>query len=464
MAREFKLPDLGEGIHEGEIVDILVAVGDQVKEDQPILVIETDKATTEIPSPFTGKVSEIRVNKGDQVHVGDVLLVFDGDGAAEGPEVRAQPSPVEASTPETVPTTAPAQEPPAPAQQPPVPPPPAQPPAKREGPVPAAPSTRRLARELGVDLALVPPSGPAGLVTADDVRAFAEGKAAAPAPGAAPPPAAPPSEARPAPAQAPAAAPQAGGPLAPIAPPPLPDFTRWGQVERVPLRSVRRSTARHMALAWSQIPHVNHQDVADITELEAFRQSHKEAVKQQGGSLTLTVFALKAVVAALKAFPRFNSSLDTATEEIVLKHYYHVGVATDTDRGLLVPVVRDVDRKSLSQLAQELPKLVQRTQSGEVALEEMQGGTFTITNIGILGGTGFAPIVNYPEVAILGIGKARLQPVIRGDLEAFQVVPRLILPLVLAFDHRVLDGAEAARFTNLVIEILEDPNKLMLNV
>jgi pyruvate dehydrogenase E2 component (dihydrolipoamide acetyltransferase) len=219
-----------------------------------------------------------------------------------------------------------------------------------------------------------------------------------------------------------------------------------------------------MALAWSQIPHVSHQDVADITELEAFRQKYKGQLKEQGGSLTLTVFALKAVVAALKAFPRFNASLDTTTEEIVLKHYYHIGVATDTDRGLLVPVVRDVDHKSISELALELPTLVQRTQAGQVTLEEMQGGTFTITNIGILGGTGFQPIVNYPEVAILGIGKARLQPVIRGDESSFQVVPRLMLPLVLAFDHRVLDGAEAARFTNVVIDILQDPNKLVLNV
>lgn len=433
MPREFRLPDLGEGIHEGEVVDVLVQTGAEVKEEQAILVVETDKAAVEIPSPYSGKVTEIRVKKGDIVQVGDVMLVFDGGEGALLPEA-VPPTPAEAQP--AAPAAAEAKQAAAP-----------QPVAQREGPVPAAPSTRRLARELGVDLALVPPSGPAGLVTAEDVRSFAEGRAAmAPvAPSAAPAPAAP------------AAAP------APSTAPPLPDPARWGQVERVALRSVRRATARHMALAWSQIPHVNHQDLADITELEALRGRHKNQLREQGGSLTLTVFLLKAVVAALKAFPRLNASLDTATEEIVLKHYYHIGVATDTDRGLLVPVIRNVDRKSMTELAMELPKLVERTQAGQATLEEMQGGTFTITNIGILGGTGFAPIVNYPEVAILGVGKAKLQPVIRGDEHDLQVVPRLMLPLVLAFDHRVNDGADAARFMNRIIEMLEDPNKLMLN-
>jgi pyruvate dehydrogenase E2 component (dihydrolipoamide acetyltransferase) len=219
-----------------------------------------------------------------------------------------------------------------------------------------------------------------------------------------------------------------------------------------------------MALAWSQIPHVSHQDVADITELEAFRRKHLDEVIAQGGRLTLTVFAMKAAVVALKAHPRFNSSLDLHREEIVLKNYFHVGVAVDTERGLLVPVVRDVDHKSITELAVELPQLVERTRRGEARLEEMQGGTFTITNPGQLGGTGFAPIINYPEVAILGVAQARWQPVVRGEGEEAPVVPRFLLPLVLTFDHRVADGAEAARFTNTLIGMLEDPGRLLLSV
>jgi pyruvate dehydrogenase E2 component (dihydrolipoamide acetyltransferase) len=246
--------------------------------------------------------------------------------------------------------------------------------------------------------------------------------------------------------------------------PELPDFGRWGAVERVPLRSVRRSTAKHMARAWSQIPHVSHQDVADVTELEAFRQKYKDEIAAQGGGLTLTVFVMKAAVAALKAHPRFNASLDADTEEIVLKKYYHIGLAVDTERGLLVPVVRDVDRKSIAELAVEVKELVTRTRDGEASLEEMQGGTLTITNPGPLGGTAFAPIVNYPEVAILGMARASWQPVVRGKGEDAEIVPRFLLPLVLAFDHRVVDGADAARFTNTIIEILEDPDRLLVRI
>jgi pyruvate dehydrogenase E2 component (dihydrolipoamide acetyltransferase) len=232
----------------------------------------------------------------------------------------------------------------------------------------------------------------------------------------------------------------------------------------VQLRSVRRSTAKHMALAWSQIPHVSHHDVADITALEALRQRSKERVAERGGSLSLTVFVMKAAVAALKEYPRFNASLDADTEEIILKRYYHLGIATDTERGLLVPVVRDVDRKSVTQLSFELVDLLERTRSGDATLEEMQGGTFTITNPGPLGGTSFSPIVNYPEVAILGMARAKWQPVVRGDGEAREIVSRYLLPLVLTFDHRVVDGADAARFVGMVVRILEDPDTLLLMI
>jgi pyruvate dehydrogenase E2 component (dihydrolipoamide acetyltransferase) len=445
MAREFKLPDLGEGIHEGEIIKVLVSEGDEVKEDQPILEVETDKATVEIPSPYAGTVTEIRVARGDLVNVGDVLLVFSD---VEGAEKVAAPK--DEAPPE--------EEKPKPEEEPPEAKKPAEPaPERREGPVPASPATRRLARELGVDLRQVPGSGPGGRVSSEDVRQFAErGKEEVEKKKEAAPP---PEERRP-------AAPAEVSPLRPSAVPvpPLPDFGKWGEVERVPLRSVRRSTAKHMALAWSQIPHVSHQDIADVTELEAFRQKYKAQVAEQGGSLTLTIFVMKAAVAALKAHPRFNASLDADTEEIVLKKYYHLGIAVDTERGLLVPVVRDVDRKSMTELSAELKELVQRTRSGEVSLEELQGGTFTITNPGPLGGTAFAPIVNYPEVAILGMAQAQWQPVVRGKGDEAEILPRFLLPLILSFDHRVVDGADAARFVSLIIDILEDPDKLLVSV
>ncbi len=437
MSQTFKLPDLGEGIHKGEVVAVLVQVGDTVQEDQPILVVETDKAAVEIPSPFSGVVNQINVKPGDLVHVGDEMIVF-GDGVVQAAPPKPSPHVVETvRLPEAAP---------APAER-----------AADGRPVPASPATRRLARELGVDLRQVGGSGPAGLVTAEDVRAFADGgvqAVVAPVPRPAQPE-----------AQVGAAAPVSTV-LRPSAVPvpPLPDFTRWGEVERIPLRSVRRATAKHMALAWSQIPHVSHNDSADITELERFRREHKGAVESAGGRLSVTVFVLKAVVAALKAFPMVNASLDADLEEVVLKRYYHIGVAADTERGLVVPVLRDVDRKSITELAIELTELVARAREGRVTLGELQGGTFTVTNIGMLGGTGAAPIVNYPEVAILGMARAQLQPVVRGTLEEYQIVPRLMLPLMLAFDHRVLDGADAARFMNMVLGMLEDPAKLLLAI
>ena len=456
MPNEFKLPDLGEGIHEGEVVEVLVSVGDNVEDGQSILILETDKATTEVPAPVTGVVKEIKVKPGDVVNVGDVMMVFDeveeGEPATEEKEEAAREEPAaeepaaeekqrakqQKSTGEKEPAAAAkkkAPEPEAKAE-----------PAKREakGPVPAAPSTRRLARELGVDLHQVTPSGAGGRVTDEDVRTFAE-QAEQPAAG---------EEERP--AEAAPAKPAAA------AAPSLPDFSQWGEVERMPLRSIRRATAKHMAQAWAQIPHVTHEDVADVTELEAFRRKHKDDVAARGGSLSMTVLVMKAVVAGLKAQPRFNASLDTANEEIILKHYYHLGVAVDTDRGLIVPTIRDVDRKSIIELSIELKELIDRVRGGDVNREDTVGGTFTITNVGPLGGTALGPIINYPQVAILGMAQARLQPVVHGDEDRFQIVPRRILPLVVGFDHRVVDGADAARFLNVVIEALESPDKLFM--
>jgi pyruvate dehydrogenase E2 component (dihydrolipoamide acetyltransferase) len=452
MAKEFKLPDLGEGIHEGEVLDVKVSKGDQVEEDQTILEVETDKAAVEIPSPYSDVVTDIRVESGDVVHVGDVLMTFGGtgDNVPQEPEPEEAEETDEAKRPEKAPSKEREErergEP------------------KREGVVPAAPSTRRIARELGVDLHDVPPSGPAGRVTTADVRGYAEGeREEAPEREAAPD-----REER-------ERQPLLMGVSTWEEPPSLPKFEKFGDVERIPLRSVRRATARQMALAWSQIPHVSTQDLADITELETLRRRYKDEVDEQGGNLTLTVFALKALTNALKQYPKFNASLDVENEEIVIKRYYNIGVAVDSDRGLIVPVIRDVDRKSVLELSQALSELVERTRKGEAGIEDMQGGTLTITNIGPLGGTSFAPIINFPEVAILGMAQAKIQPVARrrelGPEESYDsltdgydFVPRLMLPLILSFDHRVNDGAEAQRFMNALIEQFENPEKLLLGL
>jgi pyruvate dehydrogenase E2 component (dihydrolipoamide acetyltransferase) len=476
MPVKFKMPDPGEGIHEAEILEILVAEGDRVEEDQPLMRIETDKADVELPSPVSGTVKQILVSDGDVVEVGDVLVVIleegedqDGEQAKEdkaddlasaekeqqagneeerkkqerksedakdnGEEPKKEKtrgkkaSEKKESKPEEKSATE-AQKSKSREEAP------------RKGPVPATPATRRLARELDVALDQVEPSGPGGRVTPEDVKAQAEGDQKKSQKEKETPAAVKPAETE--------------GPE-------LPDFSQWGEVERTPLRSIRRATAKRMALAWSEIPHVTHEDLADITELEKFRQDNKDDIDNQGGALTLTVFAIKAAVAALKAYPRFNASLDIEAGEIISKKYFHIGVAVDTDRGLLVPVVRDADCKSMVELAREVTELAERTRRGEVEPRDMSGGTFTITNVGPLGGTGFTPIINFPQVAILGLAKARLQPMIRGDINDFDVVPRLMLPLVLGFDHRIVDGADAARFLGEVIRLLESPQNLMLS-
>jgi pyruvate dehydrogenase E2 component (dihydrolipoamide acetyltransferase) len=424
MARTFKLPDLGEGIHEGEVLAVLVTVGDTVREGDPILEVETDKAAVEIPSPVDGTVAEIRVKPGELVKVGDVLMTFETDGtdaadAAAGSPATDEPAAPPRTAAETPDTGG----------------------KRKRPPVPASPATRRLARELGVDLYAVTASGPQGLVTAEDVQAFAA-KDSAPGPG-----------------ETAEAAAAAGPPEAP----PLPDFDQWGATERIPLRAIRKSTARRMALAWSQIPHVHTQDWVDLTELEALRRKHREAVAAQGGRLTLTVFALKAAAAALKRFPDFNASLDAAAGEIVRKHYFHIGVAVDTDDGLIVPVVRDVDRKSLRELAVELADLVDRTRRRKATREELQGATFTLTNVGPLGGGHFSAIINPPQVAIMGMGAARLEPVVlAAGGGPPKIVPRLLMPLVVCVDHRVLDGADAIRFMLTIKSILQDPEELLM--
>src|SRR3989454_308018 len=366
MARAFVLPDLGEGLTEAEIVKVLVQEGDLVQEDAPLLEVETDKATVEIPSPLTGRVTQIHVQPGQTVKVGAVLVTFDEEG---GRSPLPAPSPTRAPSSSTPPTPS------------------------HVGPVAATPATRRLARELGVDLRTVRGgTGPGGRVTDDDVRAAAGGRQPAPSQ---------PVAERPAPAALAVAK-----PLAPvgITPPALPKFEQWGPVERQPLSHLRRTIAERMTLSATLVPHVTHFDRADITELDAIIRRNVEPARQRGLTLTLTSFLLKAAALALLEHPQFNASLDPAAGELVLKRYYHLGVAVATDRGLIVPVIRDVDRKPLPELQRELAALAQRVREGKATLEDLRGGTFTLTNIGALGGTGAVPIINYPEVAVLGGG------------------------------------------------------------
>jgi pyruvate dehydrogenase E2 component (dihydrolipoamide acetyltransferase) len=447
---EIKLPELGENLEGGEVLDVKVAVGDTVTAGQTLLEIEAEKSTVEVPAPLDGRLSQLLVKKGDYVKVDQVIcLIEGGDGQRNsGPaKVVARPQeppsepepkaglarsggdePAESTTAAEEPgvTAPPRWEPPQPAdgQSKPAPRAPAKPAVKTL--VPAGPATRRLARELGVDLHLVPGSAPGGRVTQEDIKTFIRQLASG-----------------------------ATTPLTRGQAPPLPDFQKWGPIERRPLEPVRRRTADQMSLAWSLIPHVTQHDVADITDLDAFRRQQEG----RGPKFTVTAFALKAAAVALRQFEQFNATLDLASGQLILKRYYHVGVAVDTDRGLLVPVVRDVDKKSIQELAQELNDLAERARQKKVPVEEMRGGTFTITNLGGIGGTGFSPIINYPEVAILGLARARLQPAVRDG----QVVPRLLLPLSLSYDHRVIDGADAARFTRRLAEMLENPLLLLLH-
>jgi len=440
---EFRLPDLGEGIHEGEILKWHVNTGETIKEDDPLVEMETDKAAVVIPSPKGGKIVSVAGKVGDTVVVGDVIAVI----AAEGEEIV-----VEAPAKEAVPAAAPPPEK--------APPPPAAPPSVK-GPVPAAPATRRFAREQGIDINLVTPTGPGGRVTLDDVKRVIEAKEKGlPVPPvevpAAEVAAAPAVEERRAEAEFAAHAASAI-PFLDIEP--LPDFEQWGIVEREPLRSIRRKVARKMVTSMILVPHVMHMDEADVTLLEEFRQREKSRrTGQQGAHLTILAFIVKAVTAGLKATPAFNASLDPFKEEIVYKKYYNIGIATDTGKGLMVPVIKDTDRKSIVRISADIEDLATRARDGKIEVAELRGGTFTITNVGPLGGTALIPTINYPEVAILGVGRVQEKPVVRDG----QIVIRKILPLTLAFDHRIADGADAARFVTEMVRQLSDPNLLLL--
>lgn len=449
---EFKLPDLGEGVHEGELLKWYVEAGGTIAADAPLCDVETDKAAVTIPSPKGGTVASLGGKVGDTLRVGAVLAVID-DGSATAAAPAKKPDPVAAgSTPVSAPAASSAEPPPtAPTTTPTTS-------AGRGMPVPAAPATRRLARELGVDLAQVPATGPAGRVTPEDVQRFAQAGGDSATSTAAAPAAHAPEAPTPARAVAEFAAHAASAiPFLDIEP--LPDFEQWGPVEREPLRSIRRKVAHKMVTSMILVPHVAHMDEADVTELEAFRKRERSKREgQPGGHLTLLPFVVKAVTAGLRAAPSFNASLDPFKEELIYKKFFNIGIAADTGRGLVVPVVKDTDRKSIVQIAAEIEDLATRARDNKLDATELRGGTFTITNVGPIGGTALIPAINYPEVAILGMGRVQEKPVVRDG----QIVIRKLLPLTLAFDHRVADGADAARFVTELVRQLSDPNLLLL--
>ena len=444
---EFKLPELGENISQGDLVRLMIAPGTRVSEGQPVMELETDKAVVEVPSSVGGVVKEVKVKEGEKIKVGQVIFTLEGGAAAQAETARSRNAPVEHVTGQhgarlafqaAIRAEGKTEEQALPPDQP----QPASPVfsmpvqlgkvagTEHRQAIPAAPHVRRFAREVGVDIYEVKGTGPGGRISEDDVKTYTKGRLSAAATAV----------------QAP---PRAGH----FAQPQLPDFAKWGKVERVSMRGVRRKTAEHLAEAWNTIPHVTQQDRADITELEQLRARFAPKAEEAGGKMTVTAIALKVCAAALKVFPQFNASIDIDKEEIVYKQYINIGVAADTDRGLLVPVIRDVEKKNIVELAVELSQLSKKAREKKLTPADMEGGTFTITNLGGIGGVGFTPIVNHPEVAILGLSRSRMEPEwINGKFE-----PRLILPLSLSYDHRLIDGADAARFLRWIAEAFEQP-------
>lgn len=432
MATEVKLPEVGEGIESGTVVGVLVSVGDAVKRDQPLIELETDKAVVEVPSSADGVVQSINVRENQEARVGQVIVTLGAAGEArpasdeasvkEGvhAEAGATPEPSGDAGRETPAPSGP----PAPRQErPQAPPRPTAAGSDGSGLVPAAPSVRRLARELGVDIHKVQGTGILGRISAGDVRTAAEGGPSAPA-----------------------------GVPTPVQ---LPDFGRWGDVERKPMSGIRKATVRTMAGAWSTVPMVTQFDKADGTEFERLRQRYKPQAEALGAKLTPTAMLLKVVAAALKRFPDFNASIDTGSLEIVYKSYVNVGVAVDTDAGLLVPVIKNADRKNVLELARELGELAEKARNRKLTPDDMQGGNFSVSNLGGIGGTGFTPIVNPPEVAILGVSRSAHEPVFNKATGQFDA--RLMMPLAVTYDHRLIDGAAAARFLRWICTAIEEP-------
>jgi pyruvate dehydrogenase E2 component (dihydrolipoyllysine-residue acetyltransferase) len=429
-ATEVTVPDLGD-FAEVPVIEIHVAAGDVVSAEDPLITLESDKATMDIPSPAAGTIGELRVKVGDLVSLGSPILLLDTGGT----DVELPPLGDQQEPPEEIPEAAvvpvvpvvPAAEggPPVTAVQ-------AGPPADFDG-VHAGPGVRRLARELGLDLTTLAGTGPKGRITKDDVIASVRG---------------------PAPAEAGAVAATGSG----IPEVPAQDFSKFGPVETRPLSRIQRLSGLALHRSWLNVPHVTHNDEADITDLDAYRRELDIAARAQGYRVTLLAFLLKASVSALREFPKFNSSLTPEKDALIYKSYYHLGIAVDTPEGLVVPVIRDVDRKGVTELSRELGGVSAKARDGKLGLADLQGACFTISSLGGIGGTSFTPIVNAPEVAILGVVRSRTAPVWNGT--AF--VPRLMLPISLSYDHRVIDGALAARFARYLCQLLEDIRGLLL--
>jgi pyruvate dehydrogenase E2 component (dihydrolipoamide acetyltransferase) len=450
---DFKLPELGENIEEADVLKVLVSEGDTVQADQALIEIETEKATLEVPAETAGTVTKIHVRPGDTIRVGQVIVTIESgapaDVAARDEPTEAKPAAAERTTPERAEQTtepeqtqeAPREEEeqpvaePAKAEEPPhrVASKPAETPRPSDSPAFASPSLRKFAREIGVDLAGVEGSGPGGRITDDDVKRA--------------------SRKRPAPAPAASAATDGSRTASGFRP--LPDFSQWGPVTREPLSRLRRTVSRNMAQSWTEIPHVHLHHHADITAMEELRQKYKERARSAGGNLTISVMMLKIVASALRAHPRVNASYDPEAQELILKDYVHIGVAVDTDRGLVVPKIENVDDKNIIELSVELNGIAERARTNDLTLEEMRGSTFTVTNLGSLGTGHFAPIINWPEVAVLGLGRAEQRAA--WDEQRREFIPRLIMPLSFGHDHRVLDGADGARFMSWIVEAIRNP-------
>jgi pyruvate dehydrogenase E2 component (dihydrolipoamide acetyltransferase) len=451
---EIKVPDIGD-FKEVDVIEVLVKPGDTVAKEASLITVESDKATMEIPSPAAGVVKELKVKLGDKVAEGSMILLL---------EASADEAPV-AQPPGTAETSAPSAAAPKPAAPSTVPGAASEPatepvavPIQRPAPVPlepvaevpaftphASPSVRKFARELGVGLAKVRGSGPKGRITQEDVQVFVKGVLTQ------------------APAAALAAAAPAGGTPFNLPEWPQVDFAKFGPVEHKPLSRIKKLSGANLHRNWVSIPHVTQFDEADITELEAFRKDSGAASEKQGFKLTMLAFLIKACVTALRQYPEFNASLDPAGENLVLKKYFHIGVAVDTPDGLVVPVIRDADRKGVYELARELAEVSKLARDKKLKPGDMQGGTFSISSLGGIGGTAFTPIINAPEVAILGVSRSAMRPVWVGAKgEAGKFVPRLMLPLSLSYDHRVIDGASAARFTSYLASVLSDIRRSLL--
>jgi len=432
MSKEIFVPDIGD-FAEVEVIEILVAPGDTINAEDSLVSVESDKAAMEIPAPEAGVIKEVKIQLGDKVSEGSLLLIIDPTGETKVEPVKAEEPKAEAPQPAAMPAPAPAAPAPSTARSAPAPHKPSPTSKINEesfAKAYASPSIRRFARELGVDLGQVEGSGRKKRITKDDVKNFVKRALSQPA---------------------------TSGGLG-VAPMPEIDFSQWGEVESKELTKINKLTGQFLHRNWVTVPHVTQFDEADITDLEDFRKSMVAEYKDQGIKITMLVFLMKAVVSALKQFPRFNSSLDATGEHLIYKKYFNVGIAVDTPDGLVVPVVQNVDRKTLVELATELGEISVKARNRKLKPSDMQGGCITISSLGGLGGTKFTPIVNLPEVAILGVSRSKIQPVWNGK----EFEPRMILPLSLSYDHRVIDGADGARFTTFLSRVLSDTRRLLL--